>query len=69
MGSPDAWGNIEHMRQPDKETYEEMVKRARDEDLPLVSQCCGADMPDYPDVDFCPRCKDHTGVEIIEEEE
>ena len=52
-----------------EETYEEMVERAKREDLPLVSQCCGGDMPDYPDIDFCPRCKDHTGVEIMEEEE
>jgi len=34
----------------------------------LVSMCCGEEMPDYPDNDLCPRCKEHTGVLILEEE-
>ena len=67
MSSPDAWGNIDHMRK--EETYEEMVERAKDEDLPLVTVCCGEDIPDYPDRDICPRCGEHTVVEVIEEEE
>ena len=24
------------------------------------SVCCDEFMPDYPDNDFCPRCKEHT---------
>ena len=31
------------------------------------SICCGVRIPDYPDNDFCPKCKDHTGA-ITEEE-
>ena len=27
------------------------------------SVCCGVDMPDYPDSDLCPRCKEHTVTE------
>ena len=30
------------------------------------SECCGTDMPDYPDSDFCPSCGEHTGVEYEE---
>lgn len=37
-------------------------------DAILVSECCGKKMPDYPDSDICPRCREHTGVEEIEEE-
>ena len=36
------------------------------------SVCCGELMPDYPDSDFCPRCKEHTSgftQEQIEAEE
>ena len=25
-----------------------------------TSNCCGADMPDWPDSDFCPKCKEHS---------
>jgi len=24
------------------------------------SECCDVLMPDYPDSDFCPECKEHT---------
>jgi hypothetical protein len=24
------------------------------------SNCCGAEMPDWPDSDFCPQCKEHS---------
>jgi hypothetical protein len=33
----------------------------------VVSQCCGEEMPDYPDRDICPACREHTGVEAIPE--
>jgi len=35
-----------------------------DEYIIQTSQCCGAEMPDYPDRDVCPSCGEHTGVEI-----
>ena len=47
---------------------DDMVKLARGKELPIVSACCGIEMPDYPDRDICPRCGEHTGVEIIQEE-
>jgi len=31
------------------------------------SICCGEYMLDYPDIDICPRCGEHTGVEEGEE--
>jgi len=36
------------------------------------SHCCGEIIPDYPDSDFCPKCKEHcTGMteEELREEE
>lgn len=32
------------------------------EDLP-VSNCCGAEIQDWPDIDICPECKEHTDIE------
>ena len=31
-----------------------------------LSQCCGTSMPDWPDSDICPHCKEHTGLEDSE---
>ena len=32
-----------------------------------ISDCCGAEMPDWPDSDICPDCGEHTGVDESEE--
>lgn len=34
-------------------------------DTEQFSVCCGGRMPDYPDNDICPDCKEHTGVEVV----
>ncbi len=36
------------------------------EEIP-VSNCCAWPMPDWPDNDLCPRCKEHAAPEEEEE--
>ena len=31
------------------------------DDLPL-SECCSEEMPNWPESDICPYCKEHTGI-------
>ena len=37
--------------------------------MTYYSECCGAEMHNWPDSDLCPECHDHTGVEEEEEYE
>lgn len=32
-----------------------------DDDEEITSACCGEPMPDWPDSDFCPACREHSG--------
>jgi len=34
-----------------------------------ISQCCGADHPMLEDIQLCPECGEHCGIEYIEAEE
>lgn len=36
--------------------------------MKYYSECCGAEMHDWPDRDICPDCLEHTGVEERYEE-
>jgi hypothetical protein len=35
--------------------------------IPL-SECCGEEMPNWPDSDICPCCLKHTGIEEDEDD-
>lgn len=38
--------------------------------MSYLSNCCGAEMHDpYLDMEICPICKEHCGLEFIPEEE
>lgn len=34
-----------------------------------LSECCGEEMPNWPDNDLCQECKEHCGVYLEEDEE
>ena len=55
----EGWNNC---RKEIQKRIEEAV-RVRNEAKEYYSICCGALMTDYPDSDFCPRCKEHTEAE------
>ena len=35
----------------------------------IYSACCGVEMPDWPDSDFCPACGEHTGATDADDKE
>jgi len=51
--------------------FEELKKSMREfiEDDTLYSGCCGAPMPDWPDCDLCPECKEHSEPFTEDEED
>ena len=54
---------IYHPRSKEAKQGRELDEKwKRKEEEKYYSICCGALMPDYPDSDFCPRCKEHTEV-------
>ena len=36
-------------------------QRGELDDEEITSACCGEPMPDWPDSDFCPMCREHSG--------